>query len=526
MYDENSLPECTASAPAPAPISCAVTQRQDPSLKNDIDCVLAGGGSPFLGPPPPPPTYSHSVARTAPPPSSTPPLPPPSPPYLGTTGSLPVGAARSTPPPARALGARADNPWGWAAPLEEGEGGGGGEAGVVLEATGVAGTTPPSRDRSWTVPSPYQPLDAKFPTTGCIPEFRLDVGVGVGSGGGGGGRAGYASAAGVAVRGATVAGPGAQATEPAVGAAAGSTVPLGVAAADVVTDVAEGVSVPDESCVASGAARSVGPAAAAAVFATPLPGYLGGGGGGEHEEEMTDDGLGGSAARASPALARARSSEGETFAGDAVKREAGGATGDTGLGAETVVGEERRERAQAPALSPPMMHARGGEYASEEMELAAAIAEVSLEHGIDVGEVRPGGVFQEGGGERHPTGEEKEHRASLLGVASFDQLRLDDGDAVDEWDDDLDPGYMVMAVSEEEFHGQVRGPAGRCLSCFSKGGVLLAICGQGRVVVLASVLQQQSCLSRAVGSCRSISGGQRKGGRQKQEAVPKSPFGS
>lgn len=226
-------------------------------------------------------------------------------------------------------------------------------------------------------------------------------------------------------------------------------------AAGVATDVAGGVSVPDESCVPSGAVRPVEPAAAAAVFAAPLQGYLGGGDGGEHEEEIRDDGIQSSAGRASPALARALSSERETFAVEVVRTEAGGTMGETGgLGVESAVGEEQRGSAEAPALSPPMMHARE-EYTNEEIELAAAIAEVSLEHDIDTEEARSGGTFQDGRSKRHPAGEEKERVASLLDVAHF-ELGLDDGDAVDEWDDDLDPGYMVMAVTEHELHGQVR----------------------------------------------------------------------
>lgn len=222
---------------------------------------------------------------------------------------------------------------------------------------------------------------------------------------------------------------------------------------------------PDESRVASGAASPVGPAAAAAVFATPLQGYLGGGDGGGSalEEELRGSGLESSAGRASTALAMARSSESETLASDVGRRDARDAAGEADLGVEPAVAGEQREPAGAPVLSPPMAHARG-EYTSEEMELAAAIAEASLEHGMDT-EERSRGVFQEGGGggKRHPVddagaGEEKERVASLLGVAKFDLLDgLDDGDAVDEWEDDLDPGYMVMAVSEEEFHGQVGG---------------------------------------------------------------------
>lgn len=398
----------------------------------------------------------------------------------------------SPPPPARALGARAENPWGWAAPLADDDGGGRGGGGGEGDLLGATGATPPSRDRSWTVPSPYQPLDVKFSSTRCVPNFCLDDGVG-----GGGGAA--------------VTGPGVvgdpeeqvpmelAATAAAVEAATTTGITAANdAAADIFEEEESGASIADdESCVPKAAAQVVRPAATAtavtaAAFASPLQDHMGGSGG--HGADLRQGGLessvasvgsggsgGGSVGRISPEQAEVRSSEGE---GDRLPsdhdddddddgaRETLDALGETSLGFSETVG--------SPSISsspPPTTHGRG--YTQEEIELAAAIAQVNLE---DDGEARVGaGAFQGGGavgggaegggqhaeeeGEEAAAGAEKERRAAaLMGLERFD-LRFDDGEAVDEWDDDHDPGYMVMAVSEQELRGQVR-PPGRRMLCF------------------------------------------------------------
>jgi len=99
------------------------------------------------------------------------------------------------------------------------------------------------------------------------------------------------------------------------------------------------------------------------------------------------------------------------------------------------------------------------ELTPEEVGLAAAMAEAGPE---DNTEAPPGGLCGGGTGrggsaaEEANGGEGRGGVGSLLDVARFDLGGVAGGvDAVDEWDDDLDPGYTVLAVSEQELHGQV-----------------------------------------------------------------------
>ncbi|CAN0269599.1 unnamed protein product, partial [Ectocarpus fasciculatus] len=425
----------------------------DPSLEDEIKHVLAcGASSSPLVPPPSAPSPHTALAE------------PPSPPYPSIPPSLSTDAvAASAPAPAPApaaaktLGARADNPWGWAAPLDDhddrdnhddGATGGGGAGGRVPSAVAdgpPGGGTPPSRDRSWTVPSPYRHLDDKPLSAGCIPDFRLDGRIG-----GGRGRDGELGSGSVAA------------------AAEGETWRACSCSSDDDDDVSRAPG--DFAAARTGGKLSRAceeeahapepppppppppprPAVAAESAAAFLSSLQGGAGDEEHVGVRNDERHGGGYTLV-PKETGAWSSQEER--GEPPSDGRGeGSPGDIEAGTggwEAVPGEER-ETGGRPSLSSPARQSQGQRTAREEMELDAAIAEVRLEGG---GEGRSGGVGGAGG---HAEEEEERRVASFLGMERFD-VGFGGGDAEDEWVDDLDPGYMVMAVSEQEFQPHLSG---------------------------------------------------------------------
>lgn len=345
-----------------------------------------------------------------------------------------------------------DNPWGWAAPLDhddhdddhdDGATGGGGAQGEVPSAVtdgAPGGATPPSRDRSWTVPSPYRHLDDKPLSAGCIPDFRLDGGIGGGSGRGGelGSGSVAAAAEGETWRACSCSSDDEDASRAPGDAAARTAGKLSRACAEGEAHAAEP---PPPPAVA---------AESAAAFLSSLQDRAGDGG----HEGLQDDGHHGGVYTLVPKETGAWSSQGERE--DPPSDDLGeGSTGDIEAGTrgwEAVPGEERGTGGRPSLPSPVRQSQEQQRTAREEMELAAAIAEVRLEGGGE------GGSGGGGGAGGHAEEEEERRVGSFLGMGRF-EVGFGGGDAEDEWVDDLDPGYMVMAVSEQELHhGQVTNP--------------------------------------------------------------------
>lgn len=411
-----------------------------------------------------------------------------------TSQSPPIEEASSSPAklPQRPLGAGADNPWGWLAGGGEedsevnGEGRGGpdeGEGGDGTTAMMMSSLS--SRTRSWTVPSPYQPLDdQKFLSTGCIPDFLLSDGGGSdGTGAAEPWRACSCGGGGLEGRGGD--------EQPSVtravlgdGDVAGSKEGF-LRAWKACLSCEEGVvgvapAAPQTQAMAM--PRSA-PAIAASVMAGNIP-TVG-------RAFILEKSRGGAVARVEPGAGlmspRAlHDNEGDGIrdieTGHAVgndtnrrndKAVAGGCVngddgdendgfrrGDVFTKGNAVVGddgpgsgggldviaageEEEVERQQQGSLSSPMQ-AEG----VMKVEIFAAISNASLCGGQ--------GALRRGGGRVEEKVEKEKQMAPLL--SSMANLGVDD-DEIDEWEDDQDPGYLVLAVSEEEFlRSQVRKP--------------------------------------------------------------------
>ncbi|CAM9604266.1 unnamed protein product, partial [Ectocarpus sp. 13 AM-2016] len=407
----------------------------DPSLEDEIKHVLAcGASSSSLVPPPSAPSPHAALAE------------PPSPPFPSIPPSLSTEAvAAAVLAPAKTLGARADNPWGWAAPLDDhdhDDHDDGATAGGGIEGGGPStvsdgppgGATPPSRDRSWTVPSPYRHLDDKPLSASCIPDFRLDDGIGGGSGRGGELGSGRVAAAadGETWRACSCSSDDDDASRAPSDAAARTAGKISRACAEAEAHAAEPP--PPPPAVA---------AESAAAFLSSLQDRAGDGG----HEDLQDDGHHGGVYTLVPKETGDWSSQGEREGPPSDGLEEG-STGDIEAGNrgwEAVPGEER-ETGGRPSLPSPVRQSQEQQCnVREEMELAAAIAEVRLEGGGE------GGSGGGGGAGGHAEEEEERRVASFLGMGRF-EVGVGGGHAEDEWVDDLDPGFMVMAASEQELH--------------------------------------------------------------------------
>lgn len=446
-----------------------------------------------------------------------------------------------------------------------GEGGGGGRGGRGEEVSEAErSVTPRQRDRSWTVPSPYQPLDDKFSSTGCIPDFRLSDELSGGGGGGGGVGGGGADGGGVTTepwracscggfdgRGgdghgramAQVAskeelmrawkaclscGGEEQQRQPAGhinSEMAGVAMPpllqpsppppvMTAAAAVGSTGIGPGPrpgaatsTTTDEALIADGGLMGVGSRVAhlareSGAFSSPTQSFSSGGcrspgddfGGDTVMGDSGDGGGGGGGGSRTPVHLRgARTDHGDVndgFRGDELAEgEQGDEHGGPGW---DMTGEELVPEG---ILSSPMQVG-----AHEDLELAAAIADVNAHEmrgdprcrattgGPGSGPPSGGPGGPGGPGLPPPPAQQQPHggmgRAQQQGLAASLEMAGfhvrdggvgDDDDEIDEWLDDLDPGYTLVPVSEEEFiHGQVgwteRG--GRGCGFRSGGGVL------------------------------------------------------
>lgn len=409
-----------------------------------------------------------------------------------------MDAVNSTPPApsqAKALGARADNPWGWSAPLEDGEGGGeAGGAGRPEVAGGTAETPPHSRENSWTVPSPYQHLDEKFPSTGCLPDFHLDGGVrGAGGGSNDDGALGQGvvgeeeggaswrscschgdgehpggmgaeeellrswkacvSCGGVPmavgdVDNSSAVAPqaGAMPTDPAAAEAAAAAAEPRSAADDIGAVVAEEVLFANEpQAAAASVSDIVAPAAAAATalgtapFTSPLQDRLDGRGHLEYDVSRRDVIGRPSSEQLRPPMDSNR--EGFPTPAGGTEKLVGSMDDKGDHSSWKSVAGERGENPPLPTMQ-------------EVLPLVGGVGSLQDDRAVR-------GAF-EGSERRRAEGEGDGGMAaaavpSALGSAAGFDLGFGGGDTVDEWDDDLDPGYMVMAVSAQEFnHGQVK----------------------------------------------------------------------
>ena len=387
-------------------------------MENQLDTVLARQCSLAQLSPTHPPTSAAQTSRASP----IPMLPlPPSHPEISRAPSAETASPSSARPVPAALGTRAENPWGWAA--EEGGGG----PGVSRGAAGGAGgerfnggsqsvSLPPPRDRLWSVPSPsvpspYRSLDEKHMAVRCIPEFRLG----------------------------------------------GGLLHRGKEPSEVVTSVRRETSRtswkggkgrrPDISPVTAeprpGRAESTEAlAAAAAVVRGPRDGRdaLA-----DIERVMTHRAGGSGAGNMSLSLEGNRrttvwpQSDSVSFGRDdgAGLREGLGTRQPSGEWGDD--GEERRE--SASVLSSPI--------GAQDVEAEAEIEVGAESLGTHVEVSYPQDVPAEG-----PREAEREEGTPCKEIPAF----VDVEDDMDEWDDDLDPGYTVLAVSEDEFfQGQVMG---------------------------------------------------------------------
>lgn len=313
-------------------------------------------------------------------------------------------------------------------------------------------TPPTSRDRPWTVPSPYQSLDEKFMAIRCIPELRLPGGVHHGvaeswrtTSSCGGGESGC----------------GAGDKEGSNGKNKG--LPEVSTSGRVISRASwkEGVRCEASSVEAAATAAAVALAAQhrsrheklAVGLAPPACGS-------QIERDALPDiasgivrgNSGGSGGVARRSLLDGRSvvwpqSDSESFEGDDVAFQRQpvsktpvewGETADDGK-------RESGSSSSIPAVT------RKGEV------------EVDIETEVKVKETKAE-EKEELTGPSEKERSSQDGRVDALGEAEREELapsagmgRLIDVEDADEWDDDLDPGYTVLAVSEDEFlHGQVR----------------------------------------------------------------------
>lgn len=317
-------------------------------------------------------------------------------------------------------------------------------------------TPPTSRDRPWTVPSPYQCLDEKFMAIRCIPELRLPGGVHHGvaeswrttsSCGGGDSGCGAGDKEGsdgknknmseVATSGREIS---RASWKEGIRRESSSVEAVATAAAMAAQHRAR------HEKLAAGLAP---PACGSRIGRDALPDIASG---------IVRGNSGGSGGIARRSLLDGRSvvwpqSDSESFEGDnvAFRRQAVSKTpaewGDTADDGKRECGSASR-----PAVT------REGEV------------EVDIETEVKV-EATKAGEKEELPGPSERESYSQDGRIDALGEAEREKLapsagveRLVDVEDADEWDDDLDPGYTVLAVSEDEFlHGQVRNCLGVAL---------------------------------------------------------------
>lgn len=396
------------------------------------------------------------------------PLRPPSHPEISRAPSAetvsPQLAARPTAASATALGTRAENPWGWA-PEEGGGGPGVSRRSVPGDGERFHGesrslTPPTSRDRPWIVPSPYQSLDEKFMAIRCIPELRLPGGVHHGvaeswrttsSCGGGGsdcGAGGQEGSDGKNKGMSEVAAGGRELSRASrkEGVRRDDSSVEAVAAAAV-------LAAQHRSRHAKLAAGLAPPACGSRIERDALPDVGSG---------IVRGNSGGSGGIARRSLLDGRSvvwpqSDSESFEGDDVAFR-GQAVSKTPAEWEDTADDGKRESGSMSSLPAVTRKVEVEVEVETEVKVEATKAEEKEElTGPPERE-----MYSQDGRIDAPGDAEREELAPSAGMGRL----VDVGEDADEWDDDLDPGYTVLAVSEDEFlHGQVRSGLGVALLC-------------------------------------------------------------